>query len=91
MTLLQKILLTYYLVVNIAIFFVMFKDKRSATKKKRRVPERVLMTFSSIGGASGMLFSMVLLHHKTAKPKFFVTVPILFIVTQIALIFMLTY
>ncbi len=86
MNTLQTIILIYYVAVNIAIFFIMIKDKRCAIKKKWRVPERVLLTFSCIGGASGMLFSMVLLHHKTAKPKFFITVPFLFVLTQIALI-----
>ena len=74
----MKQMLGYYLlIVNAAAFLIMCLDKLLARKQTRRVPERTLLLFAALGGSLGILLGMILAHHKTRKPKFYITVPLL--------------
>ena len=79
MTLLQIILLTYIAIVNLIAFIMYGIDKRRAIKNKWRIPEKTLLLAALFGGAPGALWGMVLFHHKTKKAKFFLIVPVLFV------------
>ncbi len=62
------------------------KDGRSNRKgPKLRVPEGSLLLISLLGGSVAMLFTMLLIRHKTKKPKFMVGIPAILIL-QIAAI-----
>lgn len=71
-------LLVYYLIlINIATFIVYGADKSYAKKGARRIPEKTLLLWAFLGGSIGALLGMKVFHHKTLKPKFAITVPVL--------------
>ncbi len=67
----------YLCIINLAAFFCMGLDKFLAKNQLRRIPEHVLLTFAFIFGSAGVLGGMYLFRHKTRKPKFYITVPII--------------
>ena len=79
MTLLQTIFLSYLVLANLVAFAMYGIDKRRAIKDKWRIPEKRLLLVALFGGAPGALWGMILFHHKTKKAKFFLTVPVLFV------------
>ena len=79
MTLLQTIFLSYLVLANPVAFAMYGIDKRRAIKDKWRIPEKKLLLAALFGGAFGALWGMILFHHKTKKAKFFLTIPVLFV------------
>ena len=79
MTLLQTIFLSYLVLANLVAFAMYGIDKRRAIKNKWRIPEKRLLLAALLGGAFGALWGMILFHHKTKKARFFLTVPVLFV------------
>ncbi len=71
--------------INIASFCLCVYDKKAAVSKGARVPERVLLALSLFFGSAGMLAGMYIFRHKTQKPLFFVTVPLMFVIHGILL------
>ena len=65
------------LLMNALAFTFMCLDKYFARHHKRRIPEATLLALAALGGSAGALLGMVLAHHKTRKPKFYITVPLL--------------
>lgn len=80
MTLLQKILIAYWLFINLLTFILFFRDKKAAVKGRWRTPERTLLTAAFLGGGCGGLLGMYLCRHKTKKAKFYLLVPLFFVV-----------
>ncbi|MBE7044410.1 MAG: DUF1294 domain-containing protein [Ruminococcaceae bacterium] len=62
---------------NIIVFFLYGIDKLCARSQARRVRERTLLLCAMLAGGLGALFGMVIFNHKTSKPKFRYTVPVL--------------
>ena len=62
--------------VNIITFFIYGIDKRRAKKAKRRISEKTLLLWSVTAPFSAFA-AMRVFHHKTQKPKFYITVPLL--------------
>ena len=79
MNLYQIILLIFIFIANFIAFIMYGIDKRRAIKDKWRIPEKRLLLAALFGGAPGALWGMILFHHKTKKAKFFLTVPVLFV------------
>lgn len=79
----EKVLGCYLLLINAAGLAIMCLDKLFAKKGAWRVPERTLLLIAFLGGSLGSLLGMLLAHHKTRKPKFYILVP-LFLMLQIA-------
>lgn len=80
-------LLVYYLIfINIALFSLMYIDKKRAIRKQFRISEKTLLTIAFLGGTFGMLAAMKIVHHKNKKFKDII--PIL-VVENIMLIFLL--
>lgn len=79
----EKVLGCYLLLINAAGLAIMCLDKLFAKKGAWRVPERTLLLIAFLGGSLGSLLGMLLAHHKTRKPKFYILVP-LFLTLQIA-------
>ncbi|MBO4286071.1 MAG: DUF1294 domain-containing protein [Bacilli bacterium] len=76
MTLKQIILLAYggYLILLSLITFILyFADKKKAEKKKWRIPEKVLLLSSFLGGAFGGYPAMLLFRHKTKGEHWYFT------------------
>ena len=70
----------YILFINIKSYVIFSVDKKSAIKKKERIPERVLFNHMWMGGAVGSALAMFILRHKTQHRNFTVTVMILLFV-----------
>lgn len=65
------------LLINAVPMLVMCLDKNFARRGMWRIPEAVLLGLAVCGGALGVLLGMTLFHHKTRKPKFYISVPLL--------------
>ncbi len=73
-----KWLLPGYLIVNIIVFIMYGIDKYKATHKKWRIPEATLIG-AAVFGVFGALAGMYVIRHKTQKPKFYITVPVILV------------
>lgn len=73
-----KWLLLGYLAVNFIVFVMYGIDKYKATHKKWRIPEATLIG-AAVFGVLGALAGMYFFRHKTKKPKFTVTVPVILV------------
>lgn len=74
--------------MSIAGAAVCMLDKRAARRGARRVSERTLWALSLLGGALGMLVSMLAVRHKTRKVRFMVLVPLLAAVQLVLLVYL---
>lgn len=79
-----KIILIFYIFVNLLTFFLFFADKRKAVKGKWRISEKTLLLLCFFGGALGGFAAMKLFRHKTKK-RYFYAVIILSLLCQFAL------
>src|SRR5690349_458185 len=59
-----KIIIGYYILINVICFLYIGYDKIRAINGEWRVPEVKLLLFSSIGGALGGFIAMILCWHK---------------------------
>ncbi len=80
----------YLIVVSLISVFITVHDKKAAKKGKRRIPEKVLMLFSALGGSVAMLITMKKIRHKTKHKKFMIGIPIIIFI-QIAILFLYLY
>ena len=63
----------YLVVLSIATFIAYAADKNKAKKGKWRVPEKVLLLMSFLGGAYGGYTAMLTLRHKTTGEHWYFT------------------
>ena len=85
-----KILLIYLCAISVISVIVCIYDK-VISKKNRvelRVPEKVLLLLSALGGSVAMYLCMLAIRHKTKHVKFMVGIPAILLV-QAAVIFLL--
>jgi len=71
----EKILLIYLILVNLAAFAMYGIDKRKAIKDQWRIPEKTLLLVALLGGSFGAFTGMQVFHHKTKHWKFLLGVP----------------
>lgn len=64
------ILLYTFLALNLIAFILMGYDKKLAQNNKRRISEKTLLSFVSIGGTVGSGLGMLFFRHKTAKKNY---------------------
>ncbi len=64
-------MIIYLICINILTFIFYSVDKFLAINKYYRISEKLLLTFSALGGALGAFFAMILFKHKTLKIKFY--------------------
>ena len=77
------ILIPIFLIISLITFILYGVDKRRAVKDKWRIPERVLLSFSLLGGGIGGALGMRVFRHKT-KHWYFVAVNAIGLLWQIA-------
>lgn len=76
----SRIILTYFIIINLIGFVIMFIDKSRAIHKEWRISEKSLLLISLIGGSVGMFAGMHIFRHKTKHLKFTIGVPFIFII-----------
>ena len=72
------------LLTELAVFIIYGVDKLKAKKGSFRIPEATLI-IAALFGPVGAFLGMHIWHHKTRKPKFFITVPV-FLVLRVILV-----
>ena len=82
----MKFLIPYLIVVNAAAFLLMLIDKIKAKKKMWRIPERVLLGVSAIGGSLGGFLGMQVFRHKTKHLQFAIGIPVMLVVHIVLLV-----
>ena len=88
-SILQTVLWSYLICINIITIAVYGIDKRSAVRGKWRIRVSTLLGLAAaVGGSAGALLAMHLFHHKTRKKKFTIGVPLM-LAAQILLFFFL--
>lgn len=70
----KGMLLLAYAAVNLIVFLMYAADKYKARHNQWRIPERTLIT-AAVLGIIGAILGMVVMHHKTRKPKFLFAIP----------------
>jgi uncharacterized membrane protein YsdA (DUF1294 family) len=88
MNLIEKILIAYLLLINIATLILYGIDKWKAKHNMWRISEATLLILAAVGGSIGAFAAMKLFHHKTKHKKFYIGVPVI-IILQIALFIIL--
>ena len=73
------LLLVWFGVLSAFTLLLFGWDKGMAKLGRRRIPEASLLFACLAGGAAGGLVGMYLFRHKIRKPKFCLTVPLLFL------------
>ena len=76
---------TYLILINALGMLLMIVDKSRARKRLSRISEINLFTVAFLGGSFGILFTMIVIRHKTRHKKFSIGLPLI-IVCQIALL-----
>ena len=66
----MDLLWIYLLITNVISFLLMGFDKLSARVDSERVPEIWFFLFSLAGGFGGIVFGMLVFHHKVSRPSF---------------------
>lgn len=74
----------YILFINFITFLVFGWDKQKAKNGGWRTPERALFLLAAMGGSAGAWIGMYFFHHKTAKTRFAVGIPLLLLLHGLA-------
>lgn len=66
-------------------------DKKRAKKDAWRIKEITFMMLAALGGAVGVMMGMIVFHHKQSKRKFYLIIPLLYILNKIISIVIYNY
>lgn len=86
---LYEFLITYLIIISLLAIGLTVYDKLAAIFNKWRISERALLTVSALGGSVAMLLTMLIIRHKTRKPKFMVGIPVIIAVQLITVVLVL--
>lgn len=76
---LEKLVFSYLIFINLIGFLMMWLDKRKAMKRKRRISEKSIWLLTLIGGSIGIYLAMYFYRHKTKHKQFVLGVPFIII------------
>ena len=82
----MEIMLYIVIFWNVTVLLLYGLDKYKSVHKKRRIKERTLLQCAFFMGGVGAILGMVLFHHKTAKQKFTLLVPLAILANAILVI-----
>lgn len=74
-----------YVLCNIIAFIIYGVDKWKAVHHKWRIPESTLLLIA-VFGVFGAFIGMHVFHHKTKKLKFYIGVPVIFVLELLYMI-----
>lgn len=83
----MNLLKIYLLVINGIAFLLFGIDKKKAIHHAYRIPERILILASILGGSYGAWIGMLVFHHKTRKPLFRYAIPFLVVLESVLIFF----
>ena len=81
-----KLLIVYFLTINLIGVIVNIADKRKAQKNRWRIKESTLWLIGLLGGAAGSYVIMKIIRHKTKHTGFMIGMPVLAVLQIAALI-----
>lgn len=81
-----KVIVYYFLFLNLGAFLAFALDKDRSRKNKWRISEKSLLTLTIIGGSIGSLIGMYFFKHKTQKKLFTVGVPVILFLQVVLLV-----
>ncbi|MBQ0113119.1 MAG: DUF1294 domain-containing protein [Bacteroidales bacterium] len=84
-------MVTYLVFINIFAFLLFGLDKYRAKKHLWRIPEKVLLITSFLGGSLGALFAMIMFLHKTKHLKFIILVPLFLVLNIVCTLILLHF
>ena len=87
----MQILILLILVWNISVFILYGADKIFAINGSRRISEKRLLAFAFLFGGIGAFAGMQCFRHKTKHLSFNISVPIAFVITIAAVIYLLQW
>lgn len=70
------LLIIYFCFSLLAVCLTVY-DKYAAKRKKARIPEKTLFLTALFGGSLAMLFTMLVIRHKTCHKRFMVGLPVI--------------
>ena len=82
----MNLLQVYLLEINVVALILCAVDKIRARTGRWRVPEGTLLLSAVLGGAAGLLLTMLLLRHKTKHIKFILGVPAILLIQVLLLL-----
>lgn len=77
----------YIIIITLLTFICFGVDKYKARNHKWRIKEATLIGMCVLGGSLGGLAGMYIFHHKTKKPLFYISVPLILIIQIAAVLF----
>lgn len=80
MSILEKIIISYVIIINVITLMMYGIDKWKAKHSKWRIPEATLLIMAAVGGSIGAWTGIKLFHHKTLHKKFKYGVPAIFLI-----------
>lgn len=87
----ERILILYFIVINLAGMFLMRSDKQRAIKKQWRISEQTLFLVSLAGGCIGTWAGMYLFRHKTKHWYFVVGMPLILVIQIVFVVKLLLF
>ena len=84
----HEIFYWYLAIINIVVLVVYGGDKIFAKLDRWRVPEKVLLLLTVLGGSIGALLAMQLFRHKTRHLKFRYGVPIILLLQVAGVVYL---
>lgn len=84
------LLILWLILINLVLFIMMGVDKWKARRHRWRIPEKALLGAAVIGGSAGGILGMLIFHHKTKHPKFYIGYPVILVVQLLLAWFLIT-
>lgn len=78
----MKLIVLYYMIINIFSCFLIGLDKRKAVLGQYRIKERTFFLLCWMLGSLGVLFGMYIFHHKTKHYSFKYGIPIILLINM---------
>lgn len=67
----KELIISWLIFINSGLFRLMYIDKKKASKRQWRIPEKTLLILGILGGAFGGLLGMIVFRHKTKHAYFY--------------------